>query len=138
MTIRALPTARGAMLGAVTEHASMNAAKVRIYTGAYVADDTDPTGTLLAEFSLPADAFAALSDSGSAASAALNSVSPVTALASGTAQSFLIINTTGPVKLLKGDVTATGGGGGITLNNVAIVAGGNCQITGGSLSVAGQ
>lgn len=138
MTIRALPVARAAMLQSVTDHTSMNAAKLRIYTGAYTADDAAPTGTLLAEFSLGADAFAAPSDDATKATAALNSVSPVTALATGTAASFEIVNSTGPVRLLKGDVTATGGGGGVTLNNTAIVAGGNCQVTGGSLQMPGQ
>lgn len=106
--------------------------RLSIFTGAPVGAAVAQSGTELARFSLPSDAFAAASSR----AAALNAVSNVTALAGGTAASFVFWRT--------GDTAITSGAGGsdrriggtvatssgdMTIDNATIVSGGTMVLS---------
>jgi hypothetical protein len=106
--------------------------RINFYTGAQPATaDAAPTGTLLATISLAADAFAAAS-AGVAAAAAIPNV---TALASGTPGWFRLYKAadgagaSSTLKRMDGSVTATGGGGDMTFDNINWVLGGVEAVT---------
>lgn len=94
---------------------------LRIYTGAMPATPaTAASGTLLAELSLPSDWL-------SAASAGVKTLagtwSVAAAVGAGTAGYYRITNTAGTVTHEQGTVSATGGGGDLTLDNAVIAVG---------------
>lgn len=102
-------------------------ALLQIRTGAQPANcAAADTGTLLAEFALAAD-WAAAAASGSKAFSGL----PVSiaAVAAGTAGHYRIKNSAGTVTHEQGDITATGGGGDITIDNTSIANGQTVRIT---------
>lgn len=128
----ATPTAN-AVVNAVA--ALMNGGSVKIYTGSPPAtgDDT-ATGTLLATFTLQNPAFA--SASGGIGAVDVTPPLNATAVADGTAGWFRAL-TSGGAKVLDGLCTATGGGGDMTLTNVAVVNGQSLGITSWSLEMPG-
>ena len=99
-----------------------------------IRTDTKPgvgnaaTGTLLATITLVDPSFAAPSTG----AAALADPGPVTAVGTGTAGHARVKDSTGAV-VMDGVVTATGGGGDITLASTAVSAGQTVDVTGGSL-----
>lgn len=109
-------------------------ARLQIYTGTAPAITAAPTGTLLAEITLPTSPWAAAS----ARAIAKNGTWSVTAVAAGTAGWFRMLDasaTDGNLasntnQRLQGDVTATGGGGGMTLDNTNIASGQTVTVTG--------
>lgn len=95
-------------------------AKLRIFSGAMPANAAAAdTGTKLLEMSLPSDWMAAAS----AGSKALLGVWSSTGLAAGTAGYFRIYDTAFAGCGIQGTVTATGGGGDMTLDNTSIALG---------------
>lgn len=100
-----------------------------IRTGAQpaTADDAS-TGTVLATFTIPAPGFGAASDGNPHANAVANAISDVTAAATGTAGHYEV-TTTGPVVRWRGTVTATGGGGDLTITDINIVSGNTVGVT---------
>lgn len=101
--------------------------RINFYTGAQPASaDAAPTGTLLATSVLPADAFAPAA----AGLAAANAIASIAVAASGTVGWFRVYKAADgagastTLKRMDGSVTATGGGGDMTFDNVAWVAGG--------------
>lgn len=88
------------------------------------------SGTLLATVAFGDPAFGAWS-SGSSSPA---DPAAVTAVATGTASWCRVLDSTGAA-VMDGDVTATGGGGDVTLGSTSIASGQQVDITGGSLSV---
>lgn len=127
MASRVPDAVRNAMVDAVVDRldAGSGAGTVKIYTGSQPADADDaPSGTLLCTLTLGDPAF------GSAASgvATANAVAAVAAAATGTAGWFRAADSDGN-KVLDGSVTATGGGGDMTLNTVSVVSGVDVQIT---------
>jgi hypothetical protein len=100
--------------------AVFNAGKIQIRTGAAPGANAAPTGTLLWEFTLPADAFAA------AASGAKgkNGTWSTTAVAGGDAAHFRLVTSadtgaaTQAEARVEGSVTYTGGGGDMTIDAV--------------------
>lgn len=92
---------------------------LRILSGAVPADcATVQSGTLLATLTLPADWL-------NAAAAGVKTLLgswTVAAAAAGTAGYYRILNSAGTVAHEQGTVTATGGGGDMTLDNVVIAA----------------
>jgi hypothetical protein len=120
MALRIGTALRTAMVNAVTAtiDSGSGPGKIRIYTGTQPATPaTTASGTLLVEIPFADPSFAA----GSAGSAAAD-VSPVltgTAVATGTAGWFRILDST-DVAHIDGAVTATGGGGEITLASTAV------------------
>lgn len=107
--------------------------RFRWYTGTPPASTAAArTGTLLADFQLPQPAFGSASDGGDTyATAALNSVSNVTAIATGTAGYFDITDGAGTV-IEQGRITMTGESptGELVIDNTSIAVGQTCRLTG--------
>lgn len=130
---------RNAMLSAVLAliDGGSAAGKLRIYTGSRPAGPgSAATGTLLAEFTLNDPAFAGPSG-GSAAIDADPAVS-TTGLAAGTAGWCRFLDSTEAagtgLGVLDGSVTATGGGGDVTINTTTVSVGLALTVTGGSIT----
>jgi hypothetical protein len=140
MAVRISTAARNAAADAVAGlvDGGAGAGVIRIYTGTQPANPaTAPSGTLLAEFTLSDPAFAAASSG----SAALD-VTPALVdqgLAAGTAGWFRVLDSTEAagtgLGVLDGSVTATGGGGDMTLNTTTISVGVDVELTGGSITM---
>lgn len=106
-------------------------AVLRLYSGAQPADaDSAASGTLLAEFDLPNPAFGAANSSGTATALGvpLSTTGEAGAAAGTNAQSCRVVNRNGDT-VFDGSVTATGGGGNVTLDNVNIASGQTVNIT---------
>lgn len=110
--------------------ALLNGGQIRIYTGSQPAEaDAAATGTLLATCTLAATAFGAATDAnpgGRIAAAAIGGDASIDA--TGTAGWFRAV-TSGGVAVVDGSITATGGGGDMTLASTALVAGGTFDVT---------
>lgn len=134
MTLQFHVTVRNAMLDAwETQIGTSPTLKIR--TGARPAAITDPsTGTVLSTVALPSDFMAA-------ASAGVKDMSGTwqdnSADASGTAEHFEIVDSGGTVRV-RGTVTATGGGGDLTVNNVVFASGQTFSITQFRLTAGNQ
>jgi hypothetical protein len=120
--------ARNARLDAI-ETAVSTAPSLIIYSGAQPADcaAADPSG-VLCTIVLPSDWMAAASSGAKA----LAGTWQANASAAGTAASFRIKQ--GATCHLQGSVTATGGGGDLTLNNTSIANGQQVSVTGFTLT----
>lgn len=104
---------------------------IEIRSGTRPADPaTTATGTLLATVTLANPAFGA----SSGGSATISDPAAVTAVATGTATWFRAKNSGGTAQF-DGQVTATGGGGDLTLTTTSIVSGMSVDITGGTITV---
>lgn len=90
------------------------------------------TGTVLATMALPADFFDAASGG---SKALLGTWEDASADADGTAGHFRIKQ--GATTHIQGTVTATGGGGDLTLDNVSIATGQSVSITAFTLNIGG-
>lgn len=105
--------------------------KIRVYSGAQPATPaTAASGTLLAEFTLA-------SDWSSQASGVLTLTSvplSATATATGTAGHYRFVDSAGTTCHMQGSVTATGGGGDLTVDNTSISSGQTVQITGWTIT----
>jgi hypothetical protein len=84
------------------------------------------TGTVLATINLPSDWMAAASGGSKALSGTWQDTS---ADAAGTAGHFEVMDSSGTTCHMQGTVTATGGGGDMTLDNTSIAAGQQINIT---------
>lgn len=133
MAVR-LPTGvRNAACDAIVDRVDAGAAagKLRIYTGAQPASANDAaSGTLLAEVTLADPAFGAAASG----SASLTDPAAVTASAAGTAGWFRVLDSDSNT-VFDGAVTATGGGGDLTLSSTALASGISVDITGGSVTM---
>ena len=117
---------RNAQLDAV-ESTTGTAALLRIYSGAAPANcAAAASGTLLAEMTLPSDWMAAASGGSKALSGTWQDAS---ANATGTAGHFRLLDSGGTTCHAQGTVTATGGGGDLTLDNTSIASGQSVTIT---------
>ena len=117
---------RNAQLDAV-ESTTGTAAILRIYSGAVPANcAAAASGTLLAEMTLPSDWMAAASSGSKALSGTWQDAS---ANATGTAGHFRLLDSGGTTCHAQGTVTATGGGGDLTLDNTSIASGQSVTIT---------
>lgn len=106
---------------------------LEIRSGAAPADcATADSGTLLASMTLPSDWMAAASAGSKALAGTWQDTS---ANATGTAGHFRIKQ--GATCHIQGSVTATGGGGDITLDNTSIASGQQVTITGFTLTAGG-
>lgn len=105
--------------------AVFNSGKFRIYTGSPPGAAAAATGTLLVDIALPADAFGAAASSSKAKAGTWS----VAAAATGTAGYFRIVTSsdtnaaTENESRIEGTVTATAGGGDVTLDNTSITSG---------------
>lgn len=125
MTIQLSTAVRNARLD-VLETTVGASPKLRIYTGAQPANcAAAASGTLLAEIPLPSDWMAAASGG----SKALAGSWTVAAAAAGTAAHYRLYDNAGTTCHEQGSVTATGGGGDLTLDNTSIASAQTVTIT---------
>ena len=123
-----------AALNAVVDliDAGSGSGKVNIYAGTQPTDADTALGsqTLLAEITLGDPAFGAASDANPGATAAASGLpkTDTSANATGTASFFRVVDSDNNV-IMQGDVTATAGGGDMTLNSTSIVSGAAVRIT---------
>lgn len=110
-------------------------AKVELRTGAQPANTAAAaTGTLLATFSLAAD-WASAPDNGTVTLTGLPVV--VEALEAGTVGHYRITDTAGTTCHEQGSVTATAGGGDMTMDNPVLAQGQSAQLTSWSKTAPG-
>jgi hypothetical protein len=126
MTVQFSTTVRNAQLDAI-ETAIGTAAKIRFYTGSAPANcGTSESGTLLVEWVTASD----WADAAASGSKALSNL-PVstTATAGGTIGHYRIYDNAGTTCHEQGTVTATGGGGDLTVDNVVVASSQTVNIT---------
>lgn len=128
MTTRLPDASQQAAADAVVDRTDAGGAgSLKIYTGSQPADaDNTPAGTLLVTIALAATAYGSANSSGTAALASTPRTG--TAVATGTAGCFEVVSG-GGAKVFQGSVTATGGGGDLTLDNTSIASGQTVNIT---------
>lgn len=126
MTIQLSVSVRNARLDTI-ESTIGTSAILRIRTGAVPAScATADSGTVLAELTLPSDWMAAASSGSKALSGTWQDAS---ANATGTAGHFRIYDSGGSTCHLQGTVTATGGGGDMTVDNTSFASGQSFTVT---------
>lgn len=103
--------------------AAFNSGTMEIRTGAAPGAGNAATGTVLATITIPADAFAAAA---SGTKAKNGTWQDAAADATGVAAHFRMV---GGSNVIEGTVTATGGGGDVTLDNTSIASGQPVTIT---------
>ncbi len=120
MTLQLSTDIRNAMLDAAESTVGVSAI-MKIRSGAPPANcGTADSGTVLATLNLPSDWMAAASAGAKAKSGTWQDTS---ADAAGTAGHFRIYDSGGATCKHQGTVTATGGGGDMTIDNTSIAAG---------------
>lgn len=133
MAIQLSVAVRNARLDAI-ETAIAASAILKIRTGAAPANcAAADSGTVLATVALPADWMAAAAAGSKAMAGAWQDAS---ADAAGTAAHFRLYATDGVTCHLQGSVTATGGGGDMTVDNVVFAAAQVFNVTGFTLTDA--
>jgi hypothetical protein len=131
MAIQFGTTERNARLDAIETSIGVSPI-LKIRTGAQPANcAAADSGTVLATITLPSDWMAAASGGSKAKSGTWEDTS---ADAAGTAQHFRIYDSGGSTCRMQGTVTATGGGGDLTVDNTVFAAGQDFQITGFTLT----
>lgn len=133
MSLQVSVDVQNAILDAI--EATVGASAIlKIRTGAPPANcAAADTGTVLVTCNLPADWLAAAVSNSKALSGTWQDTN---ADATGTAAHFRIYNSTGTTCHLQGTVTATGGGGDLTLDNTSITAGQAVTINSFTLAAA--
>jgi len=127
-------TARNAALDAI-ETAIGTSAVLKIRSGSVPADcGTADAGSVLATLTLPSDWLAAASGGSKSKSGTWEDAS---ADATGTAAHFRIYASDGTTVHMQGTITATGGGGDMTLDNTSIASGQQVTITSFTISAGG-
>ena len=108
--------------------------KLRILTGTKPADcAAAETGALLAEITCPSDWMGAAA----AGSKALAGSWTVAASGTGTAGYYRIMDSTGTTCHEQGSITASGGGGDMTVDNTSIASGQTVTVTAKTLTAGG-
>ncbi len=131
MAVRFANAVKNAMLDAYETNIGTSPV-LRIYTGGVAGSiGTAPAGTLLVEITCPADFMAAAASGSKAISGTWQDTS---ANATGTAGCYTL-STSGATILEDGTVTATGGGGDLTLDNTSIASGQSVTITSWTKSI---
>lgn len=126
MAIQLSAAVRNARLDAIETAVGVSAI-LRIRSGAAPANcAAADTGTVLATLNLPSDWLAAASAGSKAKSGTWEDTS---ADAAGTAGHFRVYDSGGSTCHIQGTVTATGGGGDMTLDNTVIAVGQTITIT---------
>jgi hypothetical protein len=133
MTVKYRAATANAMLDAF-ETAVGASAVLKVFTGAPPADATAAdSGTVLANCALPSDWMAAASGGSKAKSGTWQDTS---ADNSGTAGHYRLYASDGTTCHQQGTVTATGGGGDMTVDSVSFTAGQAFTVTGFTLSIS--
>jgi hypothetical protein len=134
MALQFSTSVRNAMLDSIESTISTSAV-LKIRSGSVPATTaTADSGTVLASLSLDSDWMAAAS-SGSKAKA--GTWSDASADATGTAGHFRLYASDGTTCHMQGTVTATGGGGDMTVDNVSFAAGQTFTVTTFTLTAPG-
>ena len=129
MTTRLSNASALAAANAVVDQLDGAAGTLEIRTGAAPTNVEDAdSGTLLATFTLPAPAFGAAADGAPNAVATANSITGVTAAATGTAGHFRV-KANGGTALWQGSCGATSSGENMELSNTSIATGQDVDIT---------
>lgn len=116
MTLQYSVTVRNNQLDQVEVSAGASA-KLQIRSGAQPANcAAAASGSLLAEIALPSDWMAAASGGSKSKSGTWTGTGAI----AGTAAHFRIVDTAGTTCHAQGSITATGGGGDMTLDNTSI------------------
>jgi hypothetical protein len=122
-----------AMLDAI-ETTIGTSAHIQIWAGTIPTDcATTAVGqTKLADFALASDWAASASTTAGVTTKVFNAISSTTGLATGTAAFYRLTDSTNPSTTCdeQGTVTATGGGGDMTIDNTSIATGQTVNITG--------
>lgn len=143
MTVRISTAARNAAAGAIAAlvDGGSSSGVIRVYTGSQPATPaTTATGTLLLEFDLSDPAFG----SPSTGTVTLDTTPAVTdqGQAAGTAGWFRLLDSTEAagtgLGVLDGGVTATGGGGDLTLSTTTVSVGLDVTLTGFTMTMPAQ
>lgn len=133
MAIQLSTTVRNARLDTI-ESTIGTSAILRIRSGSVPANcAAADAGTVLATLNLPSDWMAAASSGSKALSGTWQDTS---ADATGTAAHFRVYDSGGSTCHIQGTVTATGGGGDMTLDNTSITSGQSVTITSFTLTDA--
>ncbi len=131
MSVQLSAAVRNARLDAI-ETTVGTSAVLKIRTGAQPADcATADSGSVLATLSLPSDWMAAASGGSKAKSGTWQDAS---ADATGTAGHWRLYASDGTTCHAQGSVTATGGGGDLTLDNTSLASGQSVTISSFSLT----
>ena len=135
MTLQLSVAVRNAMLDAI-ETAIGTAAVIKLRSGAAPADcSTADSGTVIATISLASDYMAAASSGSKAFSS-----TPLTDSAAdnaGTLGHYRVYASNGTTCHMQGSITATGGGGDMTVDNTSVAAGQQVNITSWSMNLNG-
>jgi hypothetical protein len=133
MALQFSTTYRNNMLDSFETTVSTSA-KLEIFSGSAPANcGTADSGTKLVSMTLPADYMA----NASGGSKALSGSWSAAAIATGTAGYFRIKDSAGTTCHMQGTVTATGGGGDMTLDNTSIATGQTVTVTTFTLTAPG-
>lgn len=131
MAIQLSVAVRNARLDAI-ETAIGTSAVMKIFTGSAPANcAAADSGTVLATLSLPSDWMAAASSGSKAKSGTWQDTS---ADNTGTAAHFRVYASDGTTCGIQGTVTATGGGGDLTVDNTSFASGQSFTVTGFTLT----
>jgi len=139
MALQLSDTIIGAMLNVIetTISPAFEAPRLKIYTGSPPATvAAAATGSLLVDMTLPGDWMAAASGSAPVTKVKAGTWEDTSADGSGNAGYFRIFANDNTTPHIQGTVTATGGGGDMTLDSIVITAGQTVTITTFTLSGA--
>lgn len=111
--------------------AKFNGGTLNLYDG--IEPDVDllipTTHTLLVSYGLPSTVFLSPVDNGTTCQVQTGTPPSATALATGQASYFRVLDSAG-VTVLQGNISLTGGGGDITMDTLAVVVGDSMAISG--------
>lgn len=136
MTIQLSVAVRDAMLNAI-ETAIGTTAVVKLKTGAQPANcAAADTGTVVASITLASDWMAAASSGSKAFSS--TPLQDLSADNAGTLAHYRVYASDGTTCHMQGTITATGGGGDMTVDNVVVAAAQQINITAWTINMAGH
>lgn len=131
MALQYSTSVRNAQLDAI-ETAISTSAVLKLRSGSPPADvATADSGTVLATLTLPSDWLAAASSGSKAKSGTWEDTS---ADATGTIGHFRVYASDGTTAHMQGTVTATGGGGDMTVDNTSVASGQNVTVSSFTIS----
>ena len=136
MTIQLSVTVRNAMLDAL-ETAVGTSAVIKLRTGAQPSDASQAdSGTVVATISLASDWMSAASSGSKAFSS--TPLEDLSADNAGTLGHYRVYASDGTTCHMQGSITATGGGGDMTVDNTVVAAGQDVKITSWSINMNGH
>jgi hypothetical protein len=136
MTIQLSAAVRNGMLDAI-ETTIGTSAVIKLRTGAQPSDTSQAdSGTVVSTISLASDWMAAASSGSKAFSS--TPLEDTSADNSGTLAHYRVYASDGTTCHMQGTITATGGGGDMTVDNTVVVAGQDIKITSWTINMNGH